>query len=210
MDHFSDNNREYIPSTIYVSLYLFLLIFFVLLNSSAKRNADTAKLAIESINQTFSAGFLSSDGSKTDDIAKLDDKNQVLKEYFIPQIRKNINHDYVKLDLDYNNKNNFDKISLSTTSVFKENSDEIKEDFQKILTELSALINVNNQTTRLRMEITLGIKSNEPKENQKLEELRIISLYKTIVANKAKQKNFLIGLDKSNEESVTFSFFLTD
>jgi len=91
MDHFSDNNREYIPSTIYVSLYLFLLIFFVLLNSSAKRNADTAKLAIESINQTFSAGFLSSDGSKTDDIAKLDDKNQVLKEYFIPQIRKNIN-----------------------------------------------------------------------------------------------------------------------
>lgn len=204
-----ETSQEYIPSTLYISLYLFLLIFFILLNTTAKNNMNKSKEAMSSIRNAFTSSDYNNETKKNTNIVNIKDN---LEEYYKSQIKLAFNKEIMHIITDRNNSSNFEKFSMSVTSIYNVNEATIKKDQEDIIHFIAKISHMNINNRLPKVEITLGELTNNninvESENNDLTKERILTLYQKLSEFNADMRYISVGIDKASEKSVIFSFFL--
>ena len=203
MQNLLEDNPEIIPSTIYISLYLFLLIFFVLINSISQKSYSEAKEIMQKVNVDFHNTNALSKPPIANTKFFAYDLEKELKSYYNAYIQKIFANDFDLLALDEDDKNNFAKISIPTSRIFKQSSDEIYS--EDILLALLNLLNNQIEKSQVRLEILIG--SDTYSDN--LLDTRLVNILKILARESNNFEIIKVGIEKTHlSEKIVFSFFL--
>ena len=194
-----DNQPTRIDSArIFVSIYLFLVIFFIVINTINNVAGYNSSAFIESINKTFAQKTFFNKSIKEQDretnVVEFDTSYEDL-------LRKNVNeifgHIYSdELERDDIDDSNFISMDVPVYEIFK-NSDVINAaTVDGFFTQLKSFLE-NNE--KVELNITLGIQ----KENIQ----RMLNLHKKLLSYKIDDRKFKVGLS-TQEKDLVFSFHL--
>jgi hypothetical protein len=185
-------------SSLQISLYFFLLIFFVLLNSINKApSPEQSKKAVLSISKTF---------NKNDQNEDYD--NEIIlfqnNKFIVPTTFEIVKEE----------DSSIIELRISNIGFFrKATSKEIKTLQRFFLADLAKIMNKNISGYNLKLTISLGVKdllltSNQDNINLALDQLAEIERY--LVANKVESNLIILNLRQDEPNELRFNFNLQD
>jgi hypothetical protein len=199
-------------SSLQISLYFFLLIFFVLLNSINKApSPEQSKKAVLSISKTFNKNDQNED---YDNEIILFQNNQLInsiKNFYLKTIKFIVPTTF---EIVKEEDSSIIELRISNIGFFrKATSKEIKTLQRFFLADLAKIMNKNISGYNLKLTISLGVKdllltSNQDNINLALDQLAEIERY--LVANKVESNLIILNLRQDEPNELRFNFNLQD
>lgn len=194
------NIKKFLPISIidslaiFVSLYIFILIFFVLLNTIVRNNQSSSDKVFISLTKAFNHNELKV-------IREMPNK---IKLNIVEKITSNI-PSYVKIlpTETYNNKHLL-RIAFTHKDFLSEEL-EVKEKNQEFLRFISELLISKIDDQILFLTIIFNYK-NEANKNDFIKEFT--SFYNNFRSLNLNNKNYKVGLNESNNDDIIFNIYL--
>jgi hypothetical protein len=201
------------PSIIFISIFLFILIFFILLTAFTKTSKYNESTVMVSVAKTFSENSTSLEKTRL-----INPKKRYLLiseiELFYLRLIKNI----AKNDFEFKQKNKHDRkniarFSSTLTGMFIEGISAIRDDKDLFIKNLANIMLKSTEGGRLSLEITISsgdsvASSKGVTKKSLLLARRISELRRNLLNYGVDEGHLLVGLSDLKVPEVTFSFFL--
>lgn len=205
----SENGESSNVHYFFISLYMVILAFFILLNNISVINQQRQKDALGSVHKTFSDGsnfVLSVDG-----IFSSGGNLPSISNYFssVASIAKD---EFSLVDTDILEFGDHIQITLPVSELFEDDSYEISRNKKGFITRLSREISTLNQNTRVEVEFVFNNDSTAGGESAAIPPnvYRSGVLARTLINFGVPEKNIIIGLEHGKEGKVAMNFYRRD
>ena len=192
-----------------VSLYLFLLIFFVLLNSSYKPSKKFSKAIMNSMQSTFANG---KNADYSEDISLLPRTELIesLKRYYSKQLKTAVNKDFT-VTIPDGIEEGLVQVSLPMIDFFEPNSYVLQPKSQYILADIALIMNNNLENIGLKVSICAtshGYLDDASKSNIDLMTRRQSEIAATLVRNSVESEVIQMSLEQGDRPNISLIFAL--
>lgn len=202
----TQNEGENSTASLYLSLYLVLLAFFILLNSLSQKDKVKEALAISSISKSFSKH----DGL-TDDRLKLPeifDYAYLINDYF-STIEGTVKSIYQFQDVQISRKGNRMETVIPISRFFSEDNTEIKRKQKEFLDKLSKIITTQKKGIRVNFDLSIDASPYLNVNNQeavKAEMDRYELVVKHLISRGVPPDAIIGGIKFNDTRNVTIRF----
>lgn len=203
-------SQEVSPSTLFISLYLVVLAFFILLNSISEKDNVRTENAINSLNQVFSSESGMSDLKMN--TPAIFEFSFIVSNYF-DQIEGLIQSSFQLLEIDTKRTGNKLITTIPIKAFFKVSEKKLGLKQKEFLNKIADIVNQEEQGVKVQIDFTIdsySFLSSEGDQTPEVDISRNIRIIEHLLKARVPLEFVTGGIKFNDQQNINISFTISE